>query len=279
MFLEVLKRLFLGLVSLLSNQFGDDDDKDEDTGDKDEDKGEDEESGDADDDSGKDVGKDRSKYIPRERFDKVNVKASKLDKLIELGIVAEDEDGEIRINPKLLEKPKDKDKEADAEDVSNFMFSQNEVDDKSWPLVEKINKGFNYFKKTIDTISVKAAFSIAQLQSENAILRDYPEFIQKDSPLKKKALDIMKNDPEFKKTYRGNPEAGYWAVKRAAEFLAGKQPEKSKDKPKSSFIVGRGDAGRTGVKKVDLTKLSKDELDKLEKQEHERLQNLHKTRK
>lgn len=233
------------------------------------------EDGTGDDGSGKNVGKDRSKFIPRERFDKVNAKASRIDRLIELGVLVEDDDGELQVNPEVVNKSTKK-KGSEDEDDSNegFYFKKEEVDEGSWPLVQKINRGFKHY----EGLAGQMAFRLVQLQSENAILRDYPEFLQKESPLRKKALDIMKNDPEFKKTYRGNPERGYWAVKRAAELLAGKGTQ-PKPKQKAKFIIGKGDAGKTAPKVLDFSKMSREDLDKLEKAEHDRLNNIRKIRK
>ena len=261
----------LGLVELLSNSFGfvdgdDNADGEDDNKDGKDNAGDDNADGDADGDSGKDAGKDRSKYIPRERFDKVNTKAQKVDKLIELGIIAEDEDGELRLNPEAIKKlnqPKDEGKSE-----TNFRFTKDEVDEKSWPLVDKINKGWDFVDKMFGFIAFKQQVTDAYV----SIVREYPEFLQKGSELRKKADDIFDSDKDFKKEYRGRPDAHYQAVKLAAKLLEGKQPDKTKPKPKSSFIVGKGDVGKTGAKMVDITKLSKDELDKLEKQEHERLE-------
>lgn len=289
------RKWIIGLLALLSTQNGEGKTKvataeEEDAGDdgaeeaEDGDEGEGEESNESgeegeegseeeseDPEDGSEGGEGRSKFIPRKRFDKVNAKATKFEKLIAMGIISEDEEGEIRINPEVLKQKKTKGEEGEeAEGSGNFYFSKDEVDEGSWPLVQKINKGFKHY----ENMANKMAFHLVQLQSENAILRDYPEFLQKDSPLRKRALAIMKDDPEFKKTYRGNPERGYWAVKRAAELLSGKSVEK-KPKPKSKFIVGKGDADKGGIKKaVDFSKMSREELDNLEKKEHERLSKL-----
>lgn len=275
-----LVKWFLGLMELLSNSFGFVEGEGDDVGDDTNDKGDDSDDGDdtgenaddkngnADADGGKDGGKDRSKFIPRERFDKVNVKAQKLEKLIELGIIAEDESGELRVNPEVL-KPKREDKPTDK---TNFRFTKDEVDEKSWPLVNKINVGFDTIESNIGFL----AGLVFELQGAFKAIDDYPEYLQKDGALRKKVVDIMKNDPEFKATYAKNPKKFYWAVKRAVDFLSNKGPEKKPEKPKSSFIIGKGDAGKTGTKKVDLSKMSKDDLDKLERQEHERLESLRK---
>lgn len=211
---------------------------------------------------------DASKKTDRtSKFKEFKTKAEKVDKLLELGILQENEDGELVLNPKVTEK-KDEKKEGDDEDLH---FKENEIHKDSWPLAQKINKMFDAGTKTAQ----RQDFFIRALQSENAILRDYPEFIQKDSPLKKKALEILKNDPEFKKTYRGNPEASYWAVKRAAEALENKPAAKPQPK-KNQFIIGKGDTGDVGKKTVDISKLSEADLDKLEKDEHERISKLRK---
>jgi len=221
-----------------------------------------EEGADADADSGKDGGKKRSQYIPRERFDKVNVKAQKVEKLIELGILSEDEDGELRINPKALQS--EKKEEGDNGKTSNFRFSKDEVDDKSWPLVEKINKAYDHYDKQVGQVG----FALSRIFAELTTLREFPESISKDSPLKKKALDILKNDEEFKRSHRGDPEAIYWAFKRAASLLEGKNPQKPNLKPKGSFIVGKGDTGgKSGKPSVDKSKWTEADWDKAEKVE------------
>lgn len=230
-----------------------------------------EETDDSDDDTGDNVGKDRSKYIPRDRFDKVNAKAQKLEQLVEKGILIEDENGNLQLNPEVLRQKPSTREDAVSGDAK-FRFSKDEVDDASWPLVEKINKAYDHY----DELAGKMAYTLQSLQAENAILRDYPEFLQKEHPLRKKALDILKNDPEFKKTYRHNPERGYWAVKRAAELLANNGQQKKKIVNKSKFIVGRGDAGKATQRMVDMSSLSKDQLDELEKNEHARLMSMRK---
>ena len=262
-----LKRWFFGLIELLSNQSGENADGDDDDSGDDDDKNAEglDEGGDAGDDSGKDVGKDRSQSIPRERFDKVNAQAKKLAKLIELGIVSEDEDGEIRLNPEIL-KPKDQDKADKGKD--DFRFTRDEVDDKSWPLVKKINDGFDHFDGKIRGL----VGLLLEVQSAFQAVDQYPEYLQKDSPLKKMAQEIMKDDPEFRATYARNPKKFLWAVKRAAEKLKNSAPEKKSEKPKSSFIIGKGDTGKTSVKKIDLAKLTTEELDKLERDEFDRSQ-------
>ena len=282
--MEVLRRWFLGLVELLSDVRGDDEGgegdaavatKDEGSGDEgsgDEgegDEGEGDEGEGAGDDSGKNVGKDRSQYIPRDRFDKVNAKAQKVEALLSAGVLTEDDEGNLRINPKALKDISGHKEEGS--DKVNYRFTKDEVDENSWPLVEKINKAYDYY----DNMGAKLSFMIAQLGSQLRTVGDYPEFIQKDSALKKRALEIFKNDPEFKKTYRGNPEALYWAVKRASELLSGQKPS-SKPKKKPGFIIGRGDVGKGQSKTVDISKLSKEQLDDLERKEHERLEGLRK---
>lgn len=223
------------------------------------------EGSDAGDDSG---GKDREKYIPRERFDQVNAKAQKADKLVELGILEEGEDGELRINPKAIQPKEKKEDKSDKISRDSFRFKKEEIDEDSWPLVEKINKGFDYY----ENLAQRMAFMLGKLFSQTRIYDDYPEYLQKDSSLRKKATDIMKNDPEFKSKYRGDPESVYWAVKRAAELLENKQPgKKPMKKPKSKFITPKGDAGEAEVKRVDISSLSKEKLDELERKEHERL--------
>lgn len=271
--LEKLNRWLLGLIVLLGNQLGEEDgsdsgtaviDTDDDTDDTD-DTDDNDDGDDADVDSGNNDGKDRSKYIPRERFDQVNSKAQKLEKLQELGILVEDESGEFRINPDVINPKKDSDQKSDK---VNYRFAKDEVDDASWPLVQKINQAYDHY----DRMANQFAHVITQLQSENAILRDYPDFLQKESPLRKTAMEILRSDPEFKKTYKNNPERGYWAVKRAFEKLSGKQSMKPKKK-KSSFITGRGDGGKSTVMKKPIGSLTKDELDELERAEHQRYAN------
>lgn len=246
----------------------DEDDQEQQEGEDEEDAG-DEEDEDGDGDSGENAGKDRSKFIPRSRFDKVNEKAKKAERLVELGVLIEGEDGELHINPDhLKEKPK-KGEEATDTGSGDFYFKQDEVDEASWPLVQKINKGFKHY----ESLANRMAYTVIQLQSENAVLRDYPEFLQKNSPLRKRATELIKNDPEFRKKYKGDPEAGYWAVKRAAELLAGKGSPVPKKKNKSKFIIGKGDGNKNGAerKTIDISTLSSEELDKLEQREHERL--------
>lgn len=215
-------------------------------------------------DDGNNDGKERSKFIPRERFDQVNAKAKQLERLSELGILEEDENGDFHVNKEALNQSKKEDKSSDR---SDFRFKKEDVDDASWPLVEKINKGFDYYAG----LANQMAYALQTLQSENAILKDYPEFLQKDGQLRKKTMDLLKNDPEFKKKYKGDPERGYWAVKRAAELISGNQEKPVKKKPKSKFIVGRGDAGKTGKKMVDISTLTGAQLDEMEKSEHERM--------
>jgi hypothetical protein len=268
-FLKVWFGSLLGLLICVRGEDNDDNGDDGDNGDSQDDQNN------ADGDSGNNAGKNRSGSIPRERFDKVNAEAQKLRALREAGLLVEDGEGNMRINPeavKLMAKNKGKNDDDAEEDLS---FKQDEVDAASWPLVQKLEKRFGKQEKALREESAKAAFHIQQLQAENAILREYPEFLQKSSPLRTKALDIMKNDPEFKQTYRGNPQAAFWAVKRAAQLLEGKTQEKPAPKPnRASFIVPKGDVGKAGSKNVDLTKLNKDQLDELERNEHERLKNL-----
>ena len=214
-----------------------------------------------------DTEKDTSKKDRTSKFKEYKSKAEKVERLMELGILQEDDDGNLVLNPKVTEKKADK-KEGDDDDLH---FKESEIHKDSWPLAQKINKMYDASVKT----SQRQEFFIRTLQAENAILRDYPEFIQKDSPLKKKALDILKNDPEFKKTYRGNPEASYWAVKRAAEALENKSTPKTQPK-KNQFIIGKGDIEAGGKKTVDISKLSEADLDKLEREEHERMSKLKK---
>ena len=231
----------------------------------------------ADEGSGKDLGKDRSKYIPRDRFDKVNKTATEAKKLVELGILVEDENGELHINKEVL-KSQEKSKEDGREvlDFDKLALSKEEVDESSWPLVEKINKRFDSAKGYVQELS----YYVRVLLAENRIIKDYPEFLQKDSPLRKKASEIMKSDKEFQSTYRGKPEAGYWAVKRASELLSGKKPSnEGKPRPKGKFIVGKGDGSGKPRKKVglmDISNMTKEQLDKLEREEHERLSKLKK---
>jgi len=269
---------FLRLVEMLSNQRGDNidtsiavEDAPADASSEEGEGGgenEDSEKGDAGDD-GEGDGKPRSDHIPRERFDKVNDKAKRVDALLELGVLQEDSEGNIHLNPD-HNKPKQKDEDEPGDKVTRdaFRFKKEDVDEDSWPLVEKINKGFDYY----EGLAQKMVFRLGQLGSENAILRDYPEFLQKDGALRKKALDIMKNDPEFKQKYRGDPERSFWAVKRAAEALEGKSKGNPKPKkPKSKFITPKGDGGSSTVKRVDISTLTPAQLDELEKAEHERL--------
>lgn len=286
--MDCVKRWFFGLVELLSNIRGDDDAGDNSeggdgssAGDNSEDAGEgsegsddanddgenvEDENEDADVDSGKDDGKDRSQTIPRDRFDKVNAKAKRVEALEAAGVLVEDSGGNLSINPKALKSITGQEDDKGTEKV-DFKFTKDDVDDASWPLMEKINKRTDH----VDSSIAKVMFVQAQLGSQLRMVAEYPEFIQKDSALKKAALDIMKNDAEFKKSYRGNPEALYWAVKRAAGKSSDKQPPKGKPKKKPGFIVGKGDSGKSSPKVVDLSKLSKTELDDLERKEHERL--------
>lgn len=255
---------------------GDEGDEEEEDGDEDsgqeEEEGaeEDEEDGDEDVDPGTNDGKDRSKFIPRARFDQVNTKAKKLERLVELGILEEGTDGEFHLNKEAIKKVRGADGEeavAKPGDENDIYFKKEEVDDASWPLVEKINRA----NKRVERMYGQAEFAINRLFAENKVLADYPEFLQKDSPLRKKANDIIKNDPEFKKVYAGRPDAGYWAVKRAAELLAGKTPMPLKKKNKAKFIIGRGDVSRSPKKVLDFSKMSKAELDKAEADEHARI--------
>jgi len=222
---------------------------------------------DVDVDDGNIDGKDRSKFIPRYRFDQVNEKAKKAERLVELGILEEDENGDFHVSQKVLEKSEPKTKSSD----SDFRFTKDDVDDASWPLVEKINKGHDFISQQRQSDVAMFTHAIQALQSENAILRDYPEFLQKDGELRKRALDLLKNDSEFKTTYKNNPQKGYYAVKRASELLGTKQPAK-KVKSKSKFIVGRGDGGKEGKKMVPLESLTGEQLDDLERKEHERIE-------
>jgi hypothetical protein len=264
------KKWWRELLLLLLDNRGEEEEGGEDTDKGSEEGTDDGEDGDADADSGKKGGKDRSQYIPRERFDKVHAKAQKVDALVSLGVLEESSDGELRVSPKALKSAKDDLTPKQEKELRSLRFTKDEVDSSSWPLVEKINKSFEYY----DTELAKSNFRHSATQAELAILRDYPEFIQRNSPLRTKALEIMKNDKEFKTTYRGNPQAGYWAVKRAAEALKGKAPEKPVKK-KGKFIVGKGDGGEDAKRKtVNLSKLSKEELDKLEKAEFEKMKNL-----
>ena len=204
---------------------------------------------------------DTSKKTDRtSKFKEFKAKAEKVDKLLELGILQENEDGELVLNPAVKEKDASK---AEDEDLH---FKESEIHKDSWPLVQKINKMFD---AGIKNSSIQA-FHLLATQARLKVIEDYPEFLQKDSPLKKKALSILKNDPEFKKTYRGNPEAVYWAVKRASETLKNKPTPKPQPK-KNSFIIGKGDIETGGKKVVDISKLSEADLDKLEREENERL--------
>lgn len=283
--MERIRMLYLNLLGLLTNQkgtgpndekSGEEEGGEDDAGDQSGDEGaEGEESAegeegseDAGADSGKDGGKDRSKYIPRERFDKINEQNKRVQKLLELGVLQEGTDGELRVNAEALaEATGGKDKKDGQKSMKDFMLTKEEVDELSWPLAQKINGAFDY----MNDLANKFAYSLIQLQSEGAILRDYPDFLQKESPLRKRAQEILKNDPEFKKLYKGNPEAAYWAVKRAAELLAGKKGPAPKPKGKG-FIVNKGDTGKTAKKVVDFSKMTSAELDKFEREEHDRLQ-------
>jgi hypothetical protein len=280
--MDAIKKWFLGLWFLLSDTQGKEGETETETEEETEtdtetetetetdteteENTEEEEGDDADADSGKDGGKERSKFIPRDRFDKVNAKAQKVEKLIELGILAEGEDGELHINPEALKKPKQE--ESDTGKAVNFRFSKDEVDDKSWPLVEKINKAYDHYDKQVNQVG----FALTRIFSELNTLREFPESIAKDSPLKKKALEILKSDDEFKRSHRGDPEAIYWAFKRAADILAGKNPQKPNLKKKGSFIVGKGDTGgKSGKQPVDKSKWTQEDWDKAEKEEAKRL--------
>ena len=241
----------------------------EDGGEETEEEDEEDEEGaeNADDDSGNNVGKDRSKYVPRKRFDEVNSKAQRVDELVENGVLVEGTDGKLYLNPKSVKKQKSSGEADEEDDEENYHFTKDEVDDASWPLVQKINRGFKKF----DGLTGQFTYIVRQQGAELAIIRDYPEILQKDSPLKKKAQDLLKNDAEFKNKYKGDPEKGYWAVKRAAEMLSGRQPAKKKAN-KSKFIIGRSDGGKGGKNKiVDFSKMTKDQLDELERQEHDRI--------
>ncbi len=238
---------------------GDDDSDDSD--DSGADKGDADADADADADKGDTEKEDASKKTERtSKFKEYQTKAQKVDKLLELGILQENEDGEFVLNPKVTEKEK---KEVEDEDLH---FKESEIHKDSWPLAQKINKMFDSGIKN----SAIQAFHLLATQARLKVVEDYPEFLQKDSPLKKKALSILKDDPEFKKTYRGNPEAVYWAVKRAAEALENKTTTKPQPK-KNAFIIGKGDIETGGKKVVDISKLSEADLDKLEKEENERL--------
>lgn len=227
----------------------------------DEEEGDDEESEEGDDEE-EAQGSKRSKYIPRDRFDRVNEKAKKVERLLELGVLVENAQGDIVINPKKAVP----DGEEAAAPKGDYYFEEKDVDKDSWPLVQKINKGFKKF----DGLANRMAYTLIQLQAENAILRDYPEFLQKESPLRKKAMHILKDDPEFKKKYSSDPERGYWAVKRASELLAGKRTPAAKKKPSSKFIIGKGDGTGGGKRKVvDISQMSEEQLDELEKKEFE----------
>ena len=236
--------------------------------------GEEEEANDDDDvdvDDGNDDGKERSKYIPRERFDEVNAQAKKVERLLALGVLQESQDGELYVNPEAIRKSKDgDDKSKDNGQISSLKelhFTKDEVDEASWPLVQKINQAYEH----IENLSNRFAYVTATLQAENAILRDYPEFLQKEHPLRKKALEILRTDKEFLSTYRNNPERGYWAVKRAHELLNPSQ-RKEQMKKKGKFIVGRGEAGKSMPKRVPINSLTSTQLDELERKEHQRIE-------
>lgn len=261
--LELLRK-FLFWVLDVRGEDGDDDGSDDDGGSDD---GSDD---DADADSGKSGGKKRSDAIPRKRFDEVNTELAKFKRLKDAGLLAEDEEGNVILNEdavKSLLKP-DKTDSDDKGKSENFRFSKDEVAPESWPLVEKINKGFDHYEGVIR----KLIYGLEVLQSENATLRDYPEFLQKEGPLRKKFTEIIQKDPEFKKMYRGNPKAGYYAAKRAAELIAAATASNQQPpKKKPAFIIGKGDIGVKGNAKTrDLSKMSAEELDKLEREEFER---------
>lgn len=208
-----------------------------------------------------DTEKDASKKADRtSKFKEFKTKADKVDKLLELGILQENDDGELVLNPNVTKKEVEKVEDED------LHFKESEVHKDSWPLAQKINKMFDAGTKN----SAIQAFHLLATQARLKVVEDYPEFLQKDSPLKKKALSILKDDPEFKKTYRGNPEAVYWAVKRASEALENKTTPKPQPK-KNTFIIGKGDIETGGKKVVDISKLSEADLDKLEREENERL--------
>lgn len=224
------------------------------------------EDGDADADSGKDGGKDRSRYIPRDRFDKVNSRAQKLDALVTSGVLVE-QDGELRLNPEMIRQALKKD-EAKSDGNINFRFAKDEVHENAWPIVEKINKFYDHHDKTVGQL----AYLLQEVQSAFQAVNEYPEVIARDSEIKKAAMDIMKNDPEFQQIYRNNPKKFYWAVKRAAERQAQKANPPQKPKKKPSFVVGKGDVGGEKSKRmVDLTKMTKEELDKMEREEFDRM--------
>ena len=130
---------FLGLVGLLSSQRGDNvnptiavEDPPADAGNEDSEGGEegkaegkdedteDEEEG-VDSYDGIPDAEGRAKYIPRKKFDKVNAKAQKVNDLIESGSLVEDEDGELRVNPKLA-KPKSKEDDSGNDKITRDSF-------------------------------------------------------------------------------------------------------------------------------------------------------------
>jgi len=280
---KVALDLWKSLLGLMSNELGegevetkiiipdDETDLDSDEGDSEgdgEDSGEDDEDEDGEDDGDADSGTNsnnsRSKTVPRKRFDQVNAKAQKVEALLESGVLVEGEDGEIQVNPDTVDRRKGS--KSDSGDFE-FMLKEDDVDKASWPIAQKINNGFTHFNKMAGQLN----FVIRSLQSENAILRDYPEFLQKESPLRKKVISILKDDPEFKKKYKNDPEKGYWAAKRAYELLNGGKTTKPTKKPKSKFITGKGDSGKTGVKSVKISDLSSEQLDELERKEHDSL--------
>ena len=272
----MFKKWFLGLWSLLQNTQGQtgDEKKEENTETETETETEEEtETQDTEtetEEETEDTEISSKKTERTSRFNEYKRKSEKVEKLIELGILSESEDGELRINPKALEKPKEEGTDGKA---TSFRFGKDEVDDKSWPLVEKINKAYDHYDKQVSQVG----FALSRIFAELSTLREFPESIAKDtkeSPnlLKKKAMEILKNDEEFKRSHRGDPEAIYWAFKRAADILAGKNPQKSNPKPKGSFIVGRGDmGGKSGKLPVDRSKWTKEQWDKAEQEEAKRL--------
>lgn len=294
--MERIKLFFVGLLGLLSTQHGqylgpnddnsgaeegEEESAGDDSGDEegseeegeDQTEGEDEDGEDGGDDSGNNGDKKRSKYIPRERFDKEQAKNKRVEKLVELGILVEDENGELRVNTEAVAAPKEKAKAAE-KSMKDFMLTKEEVDELSWPLAEKINGAFDYMNE----LANRFAYSLMQLQSEGAILRDYPQFLQPESPLRKRATEILKNDPEFKRLYANDPQKAYWAVKRAAELLAGKKNPAPKVKGKG-FITSKSDTGKSQKKVVDFSKMTPAQLDAAEREEHDALMALRNGRK
>jgi len=193
----------------------------------------------------KDIGKkpNRSKYIPRDRFDKVNAKAQQLEKLIQSGKAKVNDKGEVElIVPKTIAKKEEPEDTSKKVAFNELLIKKTDVDENSWPLVDRLQKQVGHF---IPLMNQMYAF-IDVLAEQQAIMREFAEHgaLKKDSDFNRLMKDIEDNDDEFKALFKGKQGQKYYAAKRAfsklQDMMKTKKSEKEEDKS-AKFIIGKGE--------------------------------------